>query len=277
MARRLIRFTLLTLTFVMIAWFIPSYWNWYIETERMQEHFVDVCLSLIEVSLEKIVVESLSETYPPELAGYVEIAKKLGGYVGFDPKLGKAVVATRVGTTVKIASFTMNLSFSNFVYYVCDPSGVVIISSEKVMEGKRIDLALPNLQGVNSSMVKYKGRQYLFKQKNNERYGFRILAGIPYKNVAIHGYVVLTVVVGLLSIFLFSLKRSDLSEDRFIQIVQEIIDKRKFDEKSIKNKQLREQLFKLVNKLERNERLLKETVEKLEKLKQLLEAKKDRS
>lgn len=274
---RIIRSALLTLAFVTIVWSISSYWNWNIEMEERQKHFVEVCLNLIEATLERTVTESLVETPPPELSGYVEIAKKLGGYLGFDTKLGKVVIATRTGTTVKSTALTLNLNFSNFVYYVCDPSNVVLASSENSMVGKQLEIILSNLQANDFFTIKYEGRPHLFGYKNNERYGFRIFAGIPYKNVEMQNYIITALVVAFLLFSLLSSRRSVFSEEHLAQIVQDIVDKRKFDEKSVKDKRLREQLFRLVNKLERSERLLQETVEKLEKLKQLLETKKERS
>lgn len=277
MARRVIRSALLTLAFVAIAWSTSYYWNWNIELEEMQKHFVEACLNLVEATLERAVTESLVETPPPELVAYAEIAKKLGGYVGFDPKLGKVVVATRAGTTVKLAALTLNLNFSNFVYYVCDPSNAVLASSEKVMVGKQLEIVLPNLQADDFVTIKYEGKPHLFGYKNNERYGFRIFVGIPYKNVVMQNYIFTILVVAFLLFSLLSSRRPALSEEHLARIVQDIVDKRKFDEKSVKDKQLREQLFRLVNRLEKSERLLQETVEKLEKLKQLLETKKERS
>lgn len=277
MARRVIRSVLLTLVFAALVWSTSYYWNWNIELKGMQKHFVEVCLNLVEATVERAVTESLVGTPPPELANYVEIAKKLGGYVGFDPKLGKVVVATRTGTTVKSAALTLNLNFSNFIYYVCDPSNVVLASSEKSMVGKQLEIVLPDLQANDFVTIKYEGKPHLFGYKNNERYGFRIFAGIPYKNVGMQNYIFTTLVVAFLLFSLLSSRRPAFSEEHFARIVQDIVDKRKLDEKSVKDKQLREQLLRLVNKLEKSERLLQETVEKLEKLKQLLETKKERS
>lgn len=277
MARRVIRSALLTLVFAAIVWSISSYWNWNVELEEMQKRFVEVCLNLVEVVLERVVTESLVENPPPELAAYAEIAKRLGGYVGFDAKLGKVVVATRAGTTIKSAALTLNLNLPDFVYYVCDPSNVVLASSEKSMVGKQLETTLSNLQLDDFTIIKYEGKPHLFGYKNNERYGFRIFAGIAYKNAGMQNHIVTTLVVAFLLFSLLSSKRSDSSEGRLAQIVQDIVDKRKFDEKSVKDERLREQLFKLMNKLEKSERLLRETVEKLEKLKQLLETKKERS
>ena len=274
MARRLIRSLLLALLFFVFATLIFRIYDWGVGLERLQEQFLEACLTSVELRAEKLVEESLKDASSPELVRYVEIAKRLGGYVGFDPELKKVVVAVRRNSDVKVAVLDLKLDLEGFAYYVCDPSGVVLASSNKSMVGKNIDAVLSNLSSSNFSLLKYEGKQYVFMQKINERFGFKIFVGVPYNSSRLQGYVISALAIVLFLAGLVPRRKSNGSEEKIAKAISDIIEKHEFDEGMVRNPELRNQLLRLANKLQRIDRKLRETVEKLENLKQLLEKKK---
>ena len=274
MARRLIRSLLLALLFFVFAMLIFHLYDWSAGLERLQEQFLDLCLVAIDLQTEKLVEGSLKDVSSPELVRYTEIAKRLGGYVGFDPELKKTVVAVRRDSNVKVAVVDLKLGFEGFVYYVCDPSGVVLASSNKSMVGKNIDAVLSDLSNLTSSLIKYEGKKYLFKQKNNEQFGFRVFVGTAYKNDRLQSYLIFAMAIVLFLVGLIPERKTDKTEEKIERAIKNIIEKHRFDEATIKNPALRNQLSRLASKLERSDRMLRETAEKLENLKQLLEKRK---
>lgn len=271
MAGRLIRSLLLAFLFVAFAVLIFRFHDWGIELKRLQEQYVEACLRWLELHVESLAEQALEKADSPNLDRYAEIAKKLGGYVGFDKELKRIVVAVRRGNDVKTATFTLNLNPEGFEYYVCDPSNTVLDASKKSMVGKNVELVLPDLS--SGSLVKYEGRVYLFKQRTSQRFGFRIYVGIPYRDSRLQSYLVIGLAIVLFLIGL-SWRRRDQSEERITKAIEDIINTHRFDEKSIRNTKLKNQLSKLVNRLEHNERILRETAQKLQDLKQLLEKRK---
>jgi len=270
----LTRSLLLALLFFVFAVLILRLYDWSTGLERLQEQFLDLCLVATELQVEKLVEGSLKDISSPEMVRYAEIAKRLGGYAGFDPELKKTVVAVRRNSSVKVAVLDLKLDFDGFVYYVCDPSGVVLASSNRSMVGKNIEPVLSNLSNLTSSLVKYEGKQYLFKQKSNEQFGFRIFVGTAYRNDRLQSYLIFALAIVLFLVGLISGRRTDRTEEKIERAIRDIIEKHRFEEDMIKNLTLRTQLSRLANKLERSERMLRETAEKLENLRQLLEKRK---
>lgn len=271
MAGRLIRSLLLSFLFVAFVVLIFRFYDWGIELKKLQEQYVEACLRWLELHIENLAEQALEKADSPNLDRYAEIAKKLGGYVGFDKELKQIVVAVRKGNDVKTATFTLNLNPEGFEYYVCDPSNTVLDASNKSMVGKNMELVLPSLS--SGSLVKYEGRAYLFKQRTSQRFGFRIFVGIPYRDSRLQSYLVIGLAIVLFLVSL-SWRRRDQSEERITKAIEDIINRHRFDEKNIRNTKLRNQLSKLANKLERNERILRETAQKLQDLKQILEKRK---
>lgn len=270
----MIRSLLLALLLVAFSTLIFRIYDWGVGLERLQEQFLEACLTSVELRAEKLVEESLKDASSPELVRYVEIAKRLGGYAGFDPELKKVVVAVRRNSDVKVAVLDLKLDLEGFVYYVCDPSGVVLASSNKSMVGKNIDAVLSNLSSSNFSLLKYEGKQYVFKQKINERFGFKIFVGIPHSSSRLQSYLIVAAAIVLFLAGLVSRRKSDGSEEKIAKAISDIIEKHEFDEGMVRNPELRNQLLRLANKLQRIDRKLRETAEKLENLKQLLEKRK---
>ncbi|KAF2958244.1 hypothetical protein AS159_00550 [Thermotoga sp. Ku-13t] len=271
MAGRLIRSLLFAFLFVAFTVLIFRFYDWGIELERLQEQYVEACLRWLELHIENLAEQALEKTDSPNLDRYTEIAKKLGGYVGFDKDLKQIVVAVRKDNDVKTAIFMLNLNPEEFEYYVCDPSNTVLDASNKSMVGKNIELVLPDLS--SGSIVKYEGKVYLFKQRTSQRFGFRIFIGIPYRDSRLQSYLVMGLAIVLFLISL-SWRRRGQSEERISRAIEDIINTHRFDEKSIRNTKLKNQLSKLANKLEHSERILRETAQKLQDLKQLLEKRK---
>ncbi|WP_448523171.1 hypothetical protein [Pseudothermotoga sp.] len=274
MARRLMRSLLLALLLVAFSTLIFRIYDWGVGLEHLQEQFLDACLTSVELQSEKLVEESLKDASSPELVRYAELAKRLGGYLGFDPESKKVVVALRRNSDVKVAVLDLKLDFEGFVYYVCDPSGVVLSSSNKSMVGKTVDTVLSNLSSSSFSFLKYQGKRYVFKQKINERFGFKIFVGITHISSRLQSYLVVAAAIVLFLTGLVPTRKSDGSEEKIAKAISDIIEKHKFDEDMVKNPELRNQLLRLANKLQRSDRMLRETAEKLENLKQLLEKKK---
>ncbi|WP_448534998.1 hypothetical protein [Pseudothermotoga sp.] len=273
MARRLIRSLLLALLLVAFSTLIFRIYDWSVGLEHLQEQFLDARLTSVELLSEKLVEESLKDASSPGPVRYTEIAKRLGGYVGFDPELKKVVVAVRRNSDVKVAVLDLKIDFEGFVYYVCDPSGVVLASSNKSMVGKNIDTVLSNLSSSNFSVLKYEGKRYVFKQKINERFGFKILVGIPHISSRLQSYLIVAAAIVLFLAGLIPRRKTEKSEREIAKAISDIIEKHKFDEDMVRNPELRNQLLRLANKLQRSDRMLRETAEKLENLKQLLKKK----
>ncbi|WP_448521626.1 hypothetical protein [Pseudothermotoga sp.] len=268
------RSLLLALLLVAFSTLIFRIYDWGVGLEHLQEQLLDACLTSVELQAEKLVEESLKDASSPELVRYAEIAKRLGGYVGFDPESKKVVVAVRRNSNVKVAVLDLKIDFEGFVYYVCDPSGVVLSSSNKSMVGKSVDAVLSNLSSSNFSFLNYEGKRYVFKQKINERFGFKIFVGIPHSSSRLQSYLIVAAAIVLFLTGLLSRRKSDGSEEKIAKAISDIIEKHKFDEDMVRNPELRNQLLRLANKLQRSDRMLRETAEKLENLKQLLEKRK---
>lgn len=271
MAGRLIRSLLLAFLFIVFVVLIFRFYDWGIELERLQVQYVEACLRWLELYIEDLAEQTLEKADSPNLVRYAEIAKKLGGYVGFDKDLKQIVVAVRKDNDVKTATFTLNLNLEGFEYYVCDPSNTVLDASNKSMVGKNIELVLPDLS--SGSIVKYEGKVYLFRHKLSQRFGFRIFVGIPYRDSRLQSYLVMGLAIALFLISL-SWRRTDQLEERITKAIENIINTHRFDEKSIRSTKLKNQLSKLANKFEHSERILRETAQKLQDLKQLLEKRK---
>lgn len=267
----MIRSSLVAFAFFAFAVFIFKFRDSNVEVSFLQERLLDLSIETIEMKLEKLVETSLRTADSPELIRYAEIAKKLGGYVGFDSEQKKIVVAVRKDSEVKVAILTLPLKLTDVVYYICDPSGTVLDAFNKSMVGKNVELVLPDSWDANPKLVKYEGRRYLFKKKDNERFGFKIFVGIVYVDFRIQYYLIAAVAIVLFLVGISSARRPSTSEKTLARLIADIVEKHRFDEKSVKDAELREQLSKLASKFERNERMLRDTVKKLEILKQTLE------